>query len=59
MVANNVGELIEILKSLDPSARVFTIDPPFDGLKVVDQDNGSFLFCRPRAPESKSAVSRS
>ena len=60
MIAKNVGELIEVLKSLDPSARIFTIDPPFDGLKVVDQENGSFLFCRPREPESKTApVSRS
>jgi hypothetical protein len=55
MIAKNVGELIDILKSLDPAARVLTIEPPFDGLKIVVQENGSFLFCRPREPESKSA----
>jgi len=57
MIARNVGELIDILKKLDPSARVFTINPPFDGLKLVDQENGSFLFCRPREPESRTASS--
>lgn len=56
MVASNVGELIEILKKLDPAARVLTTEPPFDGLKVVNQENGSFLFCRPREPESKAAA---
>ena len=54
MIAKNVGELIDILKKLDPTARVLTIDPPFEGLKVVDQENGSFLFCRPRTPETKA-----
>lgn len=56
MIASNVGELIDILKKLDPSAKVLTTEPPFDGLKVVNQKNGSFLFCRPREPESKSAA---
>lgn len=56
MIASNVGELIDILKKLDPSARVLTTEPPFDGLRVIDQANGSFLFCRPREPESKGAA---
>jgi hypothetical protein len=56
MVASNVGELIEILKQLDPAARILTTEPPFDGLKVVNQGNGSFLFCRPREPELKAAA---
>lgn len=55
MIANNVGELIETLKSLDPKARVYTIEPPFDGLKLVKQDDGAFLFCRPRDPKQNLA----
>lgn len=48
MIARNVGELIEILKKLDPSARVLSIEPPFDGVKVMNQGGDSFLICRPR-----------
>jgi hypothetical protein len=54
MIAGNVGELINILKSLDPRARIYTIEPPFDSLKIVEQGDGTFLFCRPREPVSKS-----
>lgn len=60
MVASNVGELIEILKTLNPKARIYTIEPPFDGLRLVKQDDDTVLFCRPREPELKAAgVSRS
>lgn len=60
MIANNVGELIEALKTLNPTARIYTIDPPFDGLRLVEQGDGAILFCRPREPESKAApVARS
>lgn len=59
MVASNVGELIEALKTLDPAARIYTIEPPFDGLRMVKQSDGAVLFCRPREPELKAgAVSR-
>ncbi len=54
MIANNVGELINALKTLNPSARVYTIDPPFDGLRLVEQSDGAILLCRPRKPKSKS-----
>lgn len=54
MIASNVGELIEALKSLDPKARIYTIEPPFDGLRMVTQTDGAILFCRPREPEQKS-----
>lgn len=58
MIASNVGELIEHLKSLNPTARIYTIEPPFDGLKMVKQSDGAILFCRPREPESKAAPAR-
>lgn len=46
MKAKNVGELATILKQEDQGARIFTIEPPFDGVKLVKQGDGSFLFCR-------------
>lgn len=55
MIATNIGELIEILKTMDPKGTVMTIEPPFDGVKVIPQANGSVLFGRPREPESKCA----
>lgn len=55
MIANNVGELINALKTLNPEARIYTIDPPFDGLRLVEQSDGAILFCRPREPQSKSS----
>lgn len=54
MIANTAGQLIDILSKLDPDTVVMTIDPPFDGVKVVPQGDGKALICRPRAPESKS-----
>jgi hypothetical protein len=54
MLASNVGELIEALKNLNPKARIYTIDPPFEGLRLVEQGDGAILICRPREPESKS-----
>lgn len=54
MIASNVGELIEALKTLNSAARICTIDPPFDGLRLVEQGDGAILFCRPREPESKA-----
>lgn len=54
MIAKNVGELVAALKKMDQAARVFTIEPPFDGVKLVDQSDGSILICRPRGPESKN-----
>lgn len=56
MIATNIGELIRHLETLDPNARIYTIDPPFDGLKLVPQSDGAILFCRPREPESKAAA---
>lgn len=53
MIASNVGELVAHLKTLDQTARVLSIDPPFDGVKLVPQDSGAILICRPRAPEFK------
>ena len=58
MIVSNVGELIEHLKSLKPTARIYTIEPPFDGLKMVEQSDGAILFCRPREPESKATPVR-
>ena len=54
MIATNVGELIEALKNLDPAARIYTIDPPFDGLRLVEQGDGAILFCRPKESEAKA-----
>ena len=53
MIATNVGELIEVLKTLNPAARIYAIDPPFDGLRLVEQGDGAILFCRPKNPDSK------
>ena len=60
MVASNVGELIALLSSMDKSARIYTTEPPFDGVKLVPQNDGAVLVCRPGEPESKSqpAVSK-
>lgn len=49
MIANTVGELIGLLQKMDPAGRVYTIEPPFDGLKLVPQGDGAVLFSRPRA----------
>lgn len=56
MIASNVGELIEALKTLNPSAKIYTIAPPFDGLRLVEQGDGAILFCRPKEPETKAAT---
>lgn len=46
MKANNVGELVDLLKKMDQTARIYTIEPPFDGIKLVKQGDGAILFCR-------------
>jgi hypothetical protein len=58
MIATNVGELIEALKTLNPTARIYTIDPPFDGLRLVEQGDGAILFCRPSEPEKATPASQ-
>jgi hypothetical protein len=55
MIACTVGELIEVLGGIDRDMRVMTTEPPFDGVKLVLQENGAVLICRPRAPESRCA----
>ena len=56
MVANTVAEWIAILSKLPPDTVPFTIDPPFDGVKVSVQGDGKILLCRPRIPESKNRI---
>lgn len=42
-----VGELIEDLQTLPKEARVYTKEPPFTGLILVEQGDGSFLVAPP------------
>jgi hypothetical protein len=46
-MASTVADLIEELKAFPPEARVISLEPPFTGVRVVDQDNGSLLLCAP------------
>lgn len=49
MIATTVSELVSILQTMSPSARIYTIEPPFDGVKLVEQGDGAILICRPRS----------
>ena len=47
MICKTVAELIAELQKLPPETIPISIDPPFDGVKIVGQENGKVLFCRP------------
>ena len=43
MIAKTVSELTALLASLPPDAVVFSVEPPFSGVKLVPQDSGGVL----------------
>ena len=42
-----VSDLREALADLPPDARVRSVEPPFDGLIVVEVDGGQYVVCAP------------
>ena len=55
MIAATVGELIDLLKKVDPASRVYTIEPPFNGVKLSKQGDGTILICRTQ-PQTKGVA---
>lgn len=46
LVADTVGQLIELLKAFGPATTVHSAEPPFDGVQIVIQKpTGSLLLC--------------
>ena len=42
-----VSALIEGLSKFDGDARVYTIEPPFHGVRIIRQGDGAVLVCAP------------
>lgn len=59
MIAKTVAELVEILRTQDQGARIYTIEPPFDGVKLVKQGDGAILFSRTADASMASMPKRS
>lgn len=47
MIIRTVGELIKELEKLPSSTIPISLEPPFDGIKLVPQGNGKVLFSSP------------
>lgn len=45
MICKTAGELIAALKIIDPETVVFSTEPPFNCVKLVQQGNGKLLIC--------------
>lgn len=48
-----VGQLIAALKQKDPEAKIISPAPPFEGVRLVDQESGAVLICQPKAEASE------
>ena len=45
-ICKTVAELREALSELPPNARVCSVEPPFEGIVVVESD-GRYVICAP------------
>lgn len=52
-IARTVAELIAELQRLDPTAAVFTSQPPFTGVQVIRQKESGDVFVSPMPRQSK------
>jgi Iap family predicted aminopeptidase len=43
-IVRTAGELIEALKAFDPASKLISHEPPFTGVQLVEQGNGSILL---------------
>lgn len=43
-IVRTAGELIEALKAFAPACKVISHEPPFTGIQLVEQGNGSILI---------------
>jgi len=43
-IARTIGELISILSDMDPNTVPMSHEPPFTGVKVVEQNNGKVMI---------------
>lgn len=58
-IVKTVGEMVEALQKLPPEWRVISLEPPFTGVKIVNQESGSILFAAPpREDYSKIKATR-
>jgi hypothetical protein len=55
MEAKTVAELIAVLETLPREATVFTRSPPFTGVIVIPQENGSVGIFEPSPEEIAGA----
>jgi hypothetical protein len=46
-VCRTIAELREELAELPPSARICSVEPPFEGIVVVELDSGRYVICAP------------
>ena len=49
MICRTVAELIVELQKLPPETVPLSLEPPFDGVRLVPDANGKVLFGRPLA----------
>jgi hypothetical protein len=51
MIVTTVADLIRELSKLPANTVPISLEPPFTGVKIVQQDNGKVLLSSPRAGE--------
>lgn len=56
IICKTVGELIEALKTLPPETIPYSVEPPFNGISIVRQDDGYVLLAATRRLEKDEDV---
>lgn len=54
-VRQTVGDLIEALSGLPKDTNVFTLRPPFTGVVLIPQNNGSVMITSPPPSPKETA----
>jgi hypothetical protein len=54
MLVRTVEEMIDALKTFEPSAPVISLLPPFTGVRLIEQSDGKVLFATPASDPDKN-----